>query len=201
MNYYNFKLEVDDKELNDKLFQSTNKILKEKTKELQEQLFNGVVEDIENFMYERFENVQEQYFREITNFLLDKDYTTVRDKEKLSDWLKGLGYDQQSFRKKIYQDNKDEIVQQISYDSAYELVKNMFDSSYFRSWDFSDIGKGYPQSQVVRGFLNALVEEDGFQKYLHELMDKGISSKLEEINNLNEYIVQLESKVDRLEDN
>ena len=198
MYHHEFKLGINTDELNNELFKETSEYLKEQTEDMQKKLFDKVSSDIEEFMYERFDNVQQQYFENVVTFLLNREYRGAKDKEKLTKWLSSLGHDQQSFRKKIFEDNKEEITKQISYDASYELVENMFKDSYFKSWDFGDISTAYPQTQVVKGFLNALVKKDGFEDYLKEKVSHEMSNKLEDFNKLSKIVEDLEEKVDKL---
>lgn len=185
MYFHDFKLNIDDKELNEKIFNLTMDFLEKEIKTFQEKLFISIIEDIEHYMYERFENVQEQYFREIVSFLLGNErYINPEKENKLKEWLRGLGYTQESFRRKIYEDNKDDIVEQIQYDAVYELIQNMFTKSYLKSWHFKDINNLYLQSEVIKGFLDALIEKDGFQKYLSEVLDEKNKAKYERLQEL-----------------
>src|SRR5699024_9930903 len=106
---------------------------------------------------------------------------------------------QQEFRKKIYEENKDIITKQITNDATYEYVRNMF-RSYFRSWEFKDITVNYPQSEVVRSFLDELIKQEGFNDEILKMLDSEIKDKLEELKYLNTRINGKLNKLESLED-
>lgn len=199
---HNFDLEINTEELNEKLFNETSKYIQGEADKFKDNVFGKIANDIESFMYERFDNVQEKYFDEVTSFLLDKKYSHVDEskKAKLTEWLKGLGHTPQEFRKKIYEENKTDILEQIQYDSVYELLQNMYESSYFRSWEFKDISTNYPQSQVVKEFLRILVQQNGFHEYVHELLNSENKKQYERLRELRNKVREVESTVDELTD-
>lgn len=200
MYHSDFKLTVNSDEVNEELFKESTRYIAKQTEKMQSKLFDKLSIDMEKFMYEKFDNVQERYFNNVVSFLLDEDYVHNPDKKKLSNWLKDLGYTQEKFREKIYNDNKEDIIEQISYDSAYELVKNMFGDSYFKHWEFSDINRNYPQSQVVKGFLDELIERDGFTQYLEGVLDGKIKDKLEDYKRHKEYLESIINKIEAIEE-
>lgn len=194
MNFYDFKLNIDTEEVDKALIDKIGSFLEEAMKALQIETTEYIMSGIEDYMYERFDNVQEEYFRKIVSFLLGSKHHRPDNNEevKLSKWLRGLGYTEQEFRKRIYEENKNEILEQIQYDAVYELATNAFTNSFFKSWEFKDININYPQSQVVRGLLETLANKDGFQEYMGDYLDEINKNKLE-------YKSQLERKIDELE--
>jgi hypothetical protein len=197
---HDFKLEFNDEELNEKLFKEASEFIKQEADKFEKSVFGKIAEDMEHFMYERLENVQQVYFREVTAFLLDEKYSSINSdkKLKLTEWLKGLGFTQEEFRKKIYEENKQDIIEQIQYDSIYELLKNMYERSYFKSWDFKDISTAYPQSQVVKEFLRVLVKQNGSQEYIHELLDSENKKQYERLQELRNKVIEVEDKIEEL---
>lgn len=197
MYLHDFRLDVDDKELNEKLFSSAKSFLEEETEKLQKSVFDKVSEDMESFMYEKFENVQERYFREVKSFLLGEDVFIKQGvKERLTKWLSDLGYSSESFRLKVYEENKEDIVKQINYDALYDSVKNMFNDSYYKHWNFSDIQTNYPQSRIINGFMDALIEQNGFSEALSEKIDKKNKEKMSYLKYLQDEIDALGAEID-----
>lgn len=197
---FDFKDEEDGMEdLKEFVFQATDKKIEEAQKKLGEDLFSSLSHDIEEWMYERFDNVRRCYFDSVVAFLLNQDNTYIRDKETLDQWLISVGYDQTNFRKKIYQDNKEIINEALANDAIYERMKMMFESGYFRSWDFSNISKGYPQSSLVKNFLHNLLEKDGFDEYIESMLDDKIKQRKKELDNLKENLVKIQKQIEELE--
>lgn len=181
------------------IFQQTDKKIEEAQRKLGQDLFETLSNDIEEWMYERYENVRGRYFDGVVAFLLDKDCVSYKGKETLQEWLSGVGYDQQSFRKKVYQDNKEVIHEALANDAIYERMKSMFESGYFRSWDFNYISKGYPQSDLVRNFLNNLLEKDGFDKVVEDMIDNRIKQKKNELDRLKKELINIKRQIEELE--
>lgn len=198
MYLHDFRLNIDDKELNDKLFNSARSFLEEETEKLQERVFDKVSQDMEAFMYEKFENVQERYFKEVTAFLLAKNnsYINPEKKDRLTKWLTGLGYSSEEFRYQIYENNKEDIIKQINYDALYDSVKNMFNDSYFKHWNFTDLQTNYPQSRIINGFMDSLIETNGFSEVLSEKIDKKNKVKMDYLKSLQDEIDTLIAKID-----
>lgn len=95
-----------------------------------EEACTTIAEDIEAWLFERFENVRKQYFDDIVDYLLGEDHRFIEDEETLQNWLAGIGYTQKTFRKRIYQDNKEIINQAIISDAINnEAIKNMLDKT------------------------------------------------------------------------
>ena len=195
MHIYEFKVEDSMEELSDLVFSTTNSYLEKKTKELQDELLQAVSEDVETFIYERFDNVRRRYFGEVSGFLLGKEiYLT--NKKTLQQWLQATGYTEESFRKKIFEDNKGVIIEAIKTDAEYEFAKNLFNSNYFKSWTFSDLSTWYPQSEVVRNILWGLVNQKGFTEVFTEMLDVETKKKMAHLNDIKKKIAELGILVD-----
>lgn len=201
LRYYFEDVELNEnmEESKELIFKETDKKIEEAQKKLGQDLFDTLSSDIEEWMYERYDNVRRRYFDNVIAFLLNKDYTHIRDSETLEQWLSSVGYDQTNFRKKIYQDNKGAINEALANDAIYERIKAMFESGYFRSWDFSDISKGYPQSDLVRNFLHNLLEKDGFDKIFEDMLDFKINQKKNELDRLKKQLIEIKQEISELE--
>ncbi|MFA7157646.1 MAG: hypothetical protein WC123_08190 [Bacilli bacterium] len=198
--YFEDEQENENMEKSKKLiFQQTDKKIEEVQKKLGQDLFETLSNDMEEWIFERYDNVRRCYFDGVVAFLLDKNYTSYKGKETLEQWLSSVGYDQQSFRKKIYQDNKEIINEALANDAIYERMKSMFKSGYFRSWDFSDISKGYPQSDLVRTFLHNLLEKNGFNKVLEDMVDFKTKQKINELNRLKGQLADINKQINEIE--
>lgn len=198
---FNFEDEEENKlmeESTDFILKRTDKKIKEAQKKLGQDLFETLSSDIEEWMYERYDNVRRRYFDGVVAFLLNQKNTHVNKIESLEKWLQGIGYDQQSFRKKIYQDNKETINKAITYDAIYEALETLFTHSYFRSWDFKDIYKGYPQTILIKEFLRQLILKDGFNDEVKNMLDNEIKQKLNELKDLKKEIGDIQRKIENL---
>lgn len=197
----NFNFEDNMEELEKPILKTTVEEVREIQKKFNKDVFNAICNDIEDWLYERFENVRQDYFNSVVAFLLDQKNTYVKDKETLQKWLSGIGYDQISFRKKIYEDNKNEIIKAITEDAVYEVLNNMFDSSYFRSWDFKDITINYPQTTIIKNFMRQLIRKDGFNEEIKKMLDEEIQNKLNQIKYYSEELIKIQENIDNLTNN
>jgi len=196
---YEFNFEDNMEEMNEFILEKTTEKIRQLQKELNKEVFNTVCADIETWLYERFDNVRYNYFDNIVSFLLGVSKPEWNDNLKLNEWLTRVGYNQTSFRKKIYQDNKEIINEALANDAIYERMEAMFESGYFRSWDFSDISKGYPQSDLVRNFLHNLLEKDGFDKIFEDMLDFKINQKKNELDILKKRLTEIKQEISELE--
>jgi len=197
---YEFNFDEDNmEETNEFILEKTTEKIRQLQKELNKEVFNTVCADIETWLYERFDNVRYNYFDNIVSFLLGVSKPEWNDNLKLNEWLTRVGYNQTSFRKKIYQDNKEIINEALANDAIYERMEAMFESGYFRSWDFSDISKGYPQSDLVRNFLHNLLEKDGFDKIFEDMLDFKINQKKNELDILKKRLTEIKQEISELE--
>jgi len=193
-----FEIEDNMEETKDLVLDKTIKTIESLQKKFNEEVFSSICDDVETWMFERFENVRRRYFDGIVSYLLDEDYRCITKVEPLEKWLAGLGYEQQSFRKKIYLDNKEEINNAIACDAVYQLIENMFVNNYFKSWEFKDITRGYPQTEIIKGFLKELISKDGFNEEVKNMLDNEINQKILKLKNLKEELSTLQEKIDSL---
>lgn len=198
MNLSRYEFDKDENDDNEKInklvFDKTKSYINELKTDMFKDLFRALSEDIENYMYERFDNVKHKYFDQVTNFLLGK-YFCDNDDPQCKEWLTSIGYDASSFRKKIYEENKEDILNSLQSDATYEKLENKF-NSYFNSWTFQDISKAYPQTIIIQKFMNYLVEKEpeGFKVYIQKLNDRTIQQQLEKIEYYKKEIADLQSK-------
>ena len=85
-------------------------------------------------------NVAEKYKSDSDIVFIAVSYDK-KDKETIEDFLKEIGFSAVSLRLKIYEENKEVILKQLTTDAVYEYLEN-FDN-YFRHWDLKDIIKSY----------------------------------------------------------
>ena len=194
---FNFKDNMED--ANDLVLEKTILQIKELQEKFNKEVFDKLCEDIEDWLFERFENVRWQYFNGIVAYLLDQDCVYISDKETLEQWLSDIGYTQQSFRKKIYEDNKETINKAITYDAVYEALKDLFNHSYFRTWTFKDITINYPQSTIIREFLRQLIQQEGFDDQVKNMLDDDIKQKMNKLNKLKTEIINIQNRIEELE--
>lgn len=174
-----------------KTIEEVNKLQEKFNKEV----FSALCYDIENWLYERFDNVRRQYFDEIVAYLLGTKHTYIEDEETLERWLSGIGYDAEIFRRKIYQENKDIINKAITQDAIYETLERIFKYNHFKDWTFKDISARCPQSNLVKEFLRLLIQKDGFNEEVTNMLDEEINKKIEYIDYLNEKITDTKNQL------
>lgn len=178
-------------EISGLLFKKTKEYITKATEELQKNVWLKTCDDLEDWMFECFDNVRYQYFQGVLAYLLGTKYTYTKDPEKLEEWLKSIGHDAISLRKKIYEENKDVIVQAIAADALYERAT--FDT-YFKHWNFSDTHRSYPQTNIVKRFFNYIINTNGFEEYMTEQLDATIQGKINRIKELENIIRGLKIK-------
>ena len=94
---HQFNFEDNMEDLEKPILKTTMEEIKELQKKFNKEVFGTICDDIETWLYERFENVRSSYFNGVVAFLLNEKNTYVTDKETLEKWLSGLGYTQESF--------------------------------------------------------------------------------------------------------
>ena len=198
---YQFNFEDNMEELEKPILKTTMEEIKELQKNFNKEVFDNVCHDIETWLYERFDNVRQSYFNGVVAFLLDQKCVYIKDKETLEEWLSGIGYDQISFRKKIYEDNKETINKAITYDAMYEALEKLFEHSYFKSWNFSDINKRYPQTIIIKNFMQQLIKLDGFDNEIRKMLDEEVNQKLYEIKYYKDELAEIQEKIKKLNEN
>lgn len=167
---------------------------KEHLEKQKEEIFGEVCSDIENWMNERFENVQRRYFHEIIDFMLGRGmYAKYRP--RLEKFLSGLGYNEESFRKKIYEENKEIINESIFSDACFEKLYQNFCERHFRYFYFKDIHKNLDQHRLIKEIIEYLVKGDkgAFKEHLNNVLDNEIESKKNTIDELEKEIEEKHS--------
>jgi hypothetical protein len=159
-----------------------------------------LTDDIEKWMYERYDNVKMKYFDELITMLVG-EHRWGANEAKVNEWLTSLGYDSCKLRKKIYEENKDMINKAIADDAIYEYLDRNFGNKYFGEWNFKDITTNYPQTDIVRKFMGVLMAKEGFPEYVTSVLDKGILEKKAYLDQLKQEIASIEASIKKLEDN
>jgi hypothetical protein len=193
---FNFKDNMED--VDNLVLEKTISQIKELQEKFNKEVFDKLCEDIEDWLFERFDNVRWQYFNGIVAYLLDQNCVYITNKETLEQWLSKIGYTQQSFRKKIYEDNKETVNKAIVYDAVYEALKNLFNHSYFKSWTFKDITINYPQTIIIKEFMRQLILTEGFNDEIKNMLDVEIKNKMNELSNLKLRIGDIQDKLGEL---
>lgn len=177
ISYYELTKDIEEKgleELEKEIFIKTSEYFSNAVDKFRKEIFDTISTDIEKWIYERIDNTKRYFFDAIVNHLMgvSEVHVTIEDRTKINEMLSGLGYTVQSFRKKLYEENKDVILEAIAEDGFYERLKPY--ERTFQSWDFADITKGYPQSSIAKCFLNELIKKDGFDDYMKSVLSKDI---------------------------
>ena len=193
---YDLKTDNDNMEdVRDLILDKTEILINEAQEKFKEDVFKALCNDIEDWLFERFSNVRREYFDGIVNFLCGSKYNYVKDEGKLKEWLSDIGFTQETLRQTIYIENKDIINKAITHDAIRETLEGFGKHSFLRDWIFGDITVGYSQSLMARGFLKVLIEKDGFDEYMHEILDEAILKKMEYVQKLNKEIADLENQL------
>lgn len=196
---FNFEDNMEE-ETNKLVLNITTDAIKELQQKFTKEVFNQLSDDSEEWLFERYDNVRRNYFDGVVAFLLKQKHTYIKDEKTLENWLSGIGYTQECFRQKIYEDNKEVINKSITYDAVYETLKNMFNHSYFKSWNFKDITINYPQTEIIKSFLKELIKQNGFNEEIKKMLDLEVSEKLNHMSELRNQICELQNKVTELQD-
>jgi hypothetical protein len=187
LSYYEISKELEEaglEELEKNIYIKTSQYLAKISEEFREKVFSAVCDDIEKWTSERIDNVKRYFFDEVVNHLLGINHVYIDsdDKKKIDEYLSGIGYTAQSFRKKLFDENREVILEAITRDAMYERLKPY--ERYYRYWEFSDITEGYPQSSIARGFFDELISKKGFDDYMKERLSNDIIKLKEERDEL-----------------
>ncbi len=197
--------ETIDKEIEDLeqgLFINSKKYIDQIKEKIFGDLYLKFSEDIENYMYEHSENVKRRYFNEIINFLTGNQTSYGKNKELLEKWLTDLGYDAEKFRKRIFEENKDIIIKQIMEDSIFDKMEDLFAHSYFSDSTYKHLTTNYPQTLVVKGFINFLTNLNNteFNKLLSDKIDETVKNKRQELDDLKKEIDDIMTVLNKIKE-
>jgi len=203
ISYYELTKEIEEKgleELEKEIFIKTSEYFSNAVDKFRKEIFDTISTDIEKWIYERIDNTKRYFFDAIVNHLMGVSavHVTIEDRTKINEMLSGLGYTAESFRRKIYEENKEVILEAITRDAMYERLKPY--ERHYRSWDFADITKGYPQSSIAKCFLNELIEKDGFDDYMKSVLSKDILRLKEQRDELKKELSDILSQLEDIED-
>jgi flagellar capping protein FliD len=203
ISYYELTKDIEEKgleELEKEIFIKTSEYFSNAVDKFKKEIFDTVSDDIEKWIYERIDNTKRYFFDAIVNHLMGVSavHVAIEDRTKIDEMLSGLGYTVQSFRKKLYEENKDVILKAIAEDGFYERLKPY--ERTFQSWDFSDITKGYPQSSIARCFLNELIKKDGFDDYMKSILSTDIQAMKNQRDELKKELSDILSQLEDIED-
>lgn len=106
---------IEDENLENLIFKKTQEFIE---REVKDNLFNTVCNDIEQYMYERMSNVQIKLLGEIKEAVFNNE-------QARHDLLFSRGYDSRSFRKSIYYEYKNEIDEAIKDDALFNRISSM----------------------------------------------------------------------------
>jgi hypothetical protein len=204
ISYYELTKEIKEQgleELEKEIFIKTSEYFSNAVDKFRKEIFDTISIDIEKWIYERIGNTKRYFFDAIVNHLLGLSacHVAIEDRTKINEMLSGLGYTAESFRRKIYEENKEVILNAIAQDGFYERLKPY--DRYFQYWYFSDITKGYPQSEIVKGFINRLIEADadGFNTYMESILNKDILRMKEQRDELKKSLDEIRAQIEELE--
>ena len=171
------------------------RLLKESMDSLTDKMRTEIFNDIENYLYERLEEVKRKYFDEVFGFLLGEN----KDHE-LKPWLEELGYTQQSFRQKIYEDNKEEINNAIAKDYVFDVLEKTF-ATYYGHWEWDDVKIGYPQSKVMDGFARAVISNryGGFRNHVLKMLDDEARAKFKQFDEISAKLADARNMLSEIE--
>ena len=185
-------------ELEKAMFQKSTEYLQKQAEEMRKNLFHHIADDLEQWMWERIDNTKRYYFDSIVNFLCNVKTIHIpeRNKEEIENFLKEIGYTTENLRRTIFEENKDVILEAITDAMIYERLENEKSFyTYFKHWDFKDVGKSYPQTEIVKHFIRYIMKKEGFEKHLSGQIDKEIEEEKEYLESLRARIREAENKL------
>lgn len=185
-------------ELEQSLFQKSSEYLQKKSEEMKKEMFGELSFDIEKWISERVDNVKRYFFDAIINHIFAVQYIHVdhEDRETINKFLSEIGYTAESLRRKIYEENKETILEALLQDAFYERIKPF--GRYFKSWDFADITQAYPQSLIIKGFLEEVMTKKGFNDYVKDMLSADINDLRKERNDLLDSLNKIKSEIESL---
>ena len=163
---------------------------------------NVFMENLEETIEDSMENAKNYIFNDIMSIILGKNNVYVSEKHKtfIEDSLLGLGYTASSLRKKIYEENKENVLKAIQRDAAFEKIENTLLDRMFYCWDFKDINKDYPQSILIRSLFKSVAGKKHLKEWAIEKSEKELSDLLKEVDEQKKELSKLKSQINVLFD-
>lgn len=201
LSYYDVTKDLEEKgidELEQSLFKKSSEYLQKKSEEMKKEMFGELSFDIEQWIGERIDNVKRYFFDAIINHILAvrSIHVDSEDRKTIDKFLSGIGYTAESLRRKIYEENKEVILSNLLQDAYYERIKPF--GRYFQSWDFKDITINYPQSLIIKGFLEEIILKKGFKEYTESLLSTDIVRLKKERDDLLDSLNKIKSEIESL---
>ena len=181
----------------DKTKNTVKGLRKTLTKQVADDIGEMVIEDLRNDMYSNFLKFAQNLWKESFEYIMDeKKYKNNNGKEKsFEDFIQSIGYDAKKLRKKIYEDNKDEIHRSITCDYLYDTLEYFFyQSGYWKSINL-ELNRPHTQSKIMEGFMNRLATDDRFNDVLLGLVDDNIKKKKKELYELKKDIEKMSNEL------
>jgi hypothetical protein len=168
------------------------------TKQVADEVYNTVQEDLQEDMYSNFLQFACNLWDEALKYVLgEKVYPEKRD-GSFAEYAKSLGWKPEDLRKKIYEENKEELTKAITCDYLYDQLGYFFlQSPYWKGIDLKLDGK-YTQNQIMKAFMERLASDDKFNDTLEGLVDKRIMDKKAQLRELESQIINLSANLKAL---
>jgi hypothetical protein len=179
------------------IFKKTEKYLSDKAETFKKDVFSEVADDIETWIEERLDNVLQRNFTYLEQILFDgNSYVPNERKEAINNYLIGIGYTAEKFRKKLFDEHKDEILKALEGDIIYEKLKCIFDNYSFGNYSIQSLNTSYPQTSIIKGFARYMINQMPFNEFMESEINKTIKDAKVELNELRLKIKQAEEILD-----
>jgi len=172
-------------------FAGAREFLEEESKKLQEGVFNKTAESIEKWLEERLDNGVSKTFDHVTNALLahrTSQWVDPSVREEVNNLLLGIGYSPKSFRKKLFEENKEEILKDFQANAIYISLQDAFSRYSFKDYSIESMKRAYPQTEILQGFARYMLDQKDFSKYLDSYFDNEIINKKKQLDELSKRI-------------
>ena len=182
--YYTARTEVvnSDKIMQEGLLEIKSFMEKEALR-MHEVIFTKSCDTIEEWLFERIDNVMRSSFDYVTNYLLGvtTSYVPEERKKEIDEYLTGIGYTANSFRKMLFEENREEILKAFQGDSIYLTLVEAFDRHSFSGYRKEHLKTAYPQTLILKGFAKYMMIQKDFKEYLSEEIDDNICKARDEL--------------------
>lgn len=168
------------------------------TKQVADEVYAAIQHDLEQDMYANFLQFACNLWDEALKYVLGEKVYPEKQDGSFAEYAKSLGWKPEDLRKKIYEENKEEITKAITCDYLYDQLGYFFlRSPYWKGIDLNLDGK-FTQSQIMKAFLERLASDDKFDDTLEGLVDKRIMAKKAQLRDLENQINDLSANLKAL---
>jgi len=172
------------------MIKKTISCVDEAFQKISKNMLNAIYADLEEYAYEHIENAKNAYCETLEAYLFGTSYVYLNPKVKdeIDDMLTGIGFTAKGFRKKLYEENKEEILKAFENEHIYSGLEKAFIKYGFQNYELARMKKTYPQTEIIKGFGRFLTSQPDIQDYFVGEITEKIKKAKEELDQLNNRI-------------